>query len=179
MLFTRYSATVKLSAISCTVLVPRRPGGLSRPAQTGRRRGGGWASADGVLLGDFIAVICGIALPESAPFQPAHQRSSYWLADPALRDLAAVAEFERDVISKRARDALAVAKAKGKVLGTTSVSRRRSARRPLRATKPCEEPSPTPRTSRRALPPTRLTVAASRRRAASNGTRCRSIVSRA
>src|SRR5262249_10400431 len=41
---------------------------------------------------------------------------------------------------------------------------------------PCEEPLPRPRISQRALLPTRLTVAASRRRAASNGTRCRSIV---
>src|SRR5262249_53539713 len=50
---------------------------------------------------------------------------------------------------------------------------------PPRAPKPYGPPSPRPRICRLALLPTRLTVAASGRRAASNGTRCRSIVSAA
>jgi hypothetical protein len=54
--------------------------------------------------------------------------------------------------------------------------RRRQAMPPQRVPKPCEEPLPRPRISQRALLPRRLTVAASRRRAASNGTQCRSIV---
>jgi hypothetical protein len=90
--------------------------------------------------------------------------------------LAAVAEHERDAISARTKAALAAVKANGKSLGTISASPGPSSAPPPRAPKPCEEPLSRPRTSRRALLPTRLTVAASRRRAASHGTRCRSIV---
>ena len=91
--------------------------------------------------------------------------------------LAAVAEFERDAISKRTKDALAVAKAKGKVLGNYERIARRSVRRPLRATNPCAESSSRPRICQRAPLPIQLTVAGSRPRAAGGGTPCRFIAS--
>jgi DNA invertase Pin-like site-specific DNA recombinase len=91
--------------------------------------------------------------------------------------LAAVAEFERDAISKRTRDALAVAKAKGKVIGNYE----RIAKAKREATAARDEAvrgaiADTAHLSTRAAADG-LTGAASGPRAASNGMRCRSIVS--
>src|SRR5262249_16738446 len=88
--------------------------------------------------------------------------------------LAAVPEFERDAISKRTRDALAVAKAKGKVLGNYV----RIAKAKREATAARDEAvrgaiADTAHLSTRAAADG-LTGAASGPRAASNGMRCRS-----